>query len=279
MNVITIDDQEFAKLRELIYQRFGITLGEGKRTLVVGRLNKLLRRNGLNSFREYYDFVTSDRTGKALSSLVDNISTNHTFFYREQAHFEFLLETVLPELTRAAQLSGDKKLRIWCAASSSGEEPYTLAMLLLEHLKNDISNWDTGVLATDISDSILKVAQKGVYSNKNVAALPVNLRKKYFKQTPDGAWQVCQEVKDLVLFRRLNLIRTDFPFNGKFHVIFARNVMIYFDEATRKPLVERFYRYTHDGGYLFIGHAETLSRENRLYRFIKPAVYQKDAQN
>jgi len=279
LDVINISDHEFESIRRLVYDRFGIALSDQKRALVVGRLNKLLRKNNLKSFQDYYDYVVNDQSGKALSDFVDKISTNHTYFFRENDHFDYLLNVVLPEIINANLILNRKILRVWCAASSSGEEPYTLAMFILEYLRHDIVDWDVGVLATDISQSILDVAKKGVYQGNNVHRMPVGLKNKYLEHIGEDAWQVRRPVKDLVLFRRLNLIQRDFPFKGKFHIIFARNVMIYFDEATRKSLVERFFRYTNNGGYLFIGHSETLGRSHQLFKFVKPAIYRKEPGN
>jgi len=164
-------------------------------------------------------------------------------------------------------------------ASSSGEEPYTLAMLLCEYFKNELASWDVGVLATEISVDILETAKKGIYYDGNVSKLPDALKNKYFNKLPEGKWEVKNQIKELVLFRRLNLMRKEFPFRGKFQVIFSRNMMIYFDEPTRQSLVKRYHRYMESGGYLFIGHSETLGRNNNFYRFLKPAVYRKEPIN
>jgi chemotaxis protein methyltransferase CheR len=259
----------------MVYKRFGIVLSEQKRSLVTGRLNKVLRQNGFTSFKDYYDYVVADTTGKALSIMIDKISTNHTFFYREADHFQFLLNTAFPELIDRKP-GRNRMMRIWCAASSSGEEPYTLAMLMHEHLKHQLPNWDTGVLATDISIGMLEIARAGIYSNDNVLQLPVGLRTKYLERSDrEDYWAIKQYIKDLVLFRRLNLMNEKFPFKGKFQIIFARNVMIYFDEITRQNLVKKFYDNMIPGGYLFIGHSETLGRNNKLFKYICPAVYRK----
>lgn len=270
---IPLRDKEYHLISKLVYDKFGIKLTEQKRSLIVGRLNKIVRQAGLSSFEEYYDYVISDKSGSALSKLVDKISTNHTYFFRENDHFDYLLHTVLPQLAAAAKKANRKTMRIWCAAASSGEEPYTLAMLLLEFFQSEISQWDTGILATDISTITLETARKGIYAENNVAHMPVSLKNKYFERLPGGDYSIKKQVKDLVLFRRLNLMRNEFPFKGKFNVIFARNVMIYFDEPTRQALIERFHRYSEPGAYLFIGHSESLGRNNQLYRYVKPAVY------
>ncbi len=272
-NLIPLSDKEFELIRDLVYSRFGINLTEQKKALIVGRLNTLLRQNGLKSFQAYYNYVLADKTGQALSKMVNSISTNHTFFYREREHFDYMLDTVLPGLASQAKKRGKKVLRIWCSASSSGEEPFTLAMLLCEYFKRDLASWDVGVLATDISNDILETAKKGIYHDSKVSQLPDALKKRYLKKLPEEKWEVKNQIKELVLFRRLNLVRQEFPFRGKFQVIFSRNVMIYFDESTRQSLVKRYHRYMEPGGYLFMGHSETLGRDNNLYRFLKPGVY------
>lgn len=270
---IPLRDKDFRLISDLVYNQFGIKLTEQKRALVVGRLNKMVRQAGLRNFQEYYHHLITDKTGAALSKLVDRISTNHTYFFRESDHFDYLLNRVLPQLTALLKKANRKMLRIWCAAASSGEEPYTLAILLHEFFQKEISQWDTGVLATDISTTMLDVARAGIYADNNVARLPASFRNKYFERLPDGRWSVKKQVKDLVLFRRLNLMRNEFPFKGKFNVIFARNVMIYFDEPARQGLIERFRRYSEAGAYLFIGHSESLGRFNQHYRYVEPAVY------
>lgn len=271
-----LTDREYKLISSLVYEKFGINLSEQKRSLIVGRLQMVLREHGFNSFEKYYDYVSSDSTGEALDMLINKISTNHTYFYRENSHFEFFVDKVMPQIQSLLRQKGSKDLRIWCAGCSSGEEPYTLSMLLLEFFGREISVWDTGVLATDISKRVLEKATAGIYDDENVSHLPSALKHKYFKRRSDRNWLVKDRVKEMVLFRRFNLIREDYPFKGKFHVIFCRNVMIYFDALTRKKLVNRFYRYTEPGGYLFIGHSESLGRNDCLYCYIRPAIYRRE---
>lgn len=273
---IRLTDEEYRLIRDLVYSRFGINLTEQKRALIVGRLQKILREKGFLSFRQYYDHVVSDKSGEALTMLVNRISTNHTFFYRENDHFDFLLNEVLPEI-RARIGSGPKKLRIWCAGCSTGEEPYTLAIIVKEFLQNEIGRWDIGILATDISQRVLDLAEAGVYPKENLDKLPAKFKKGNFHARDKENWVVADHVKKLVLFRRFNLMRTQFPFKGKFDVIFCRNVMIYFDDPTKSALIKRFHQFTAQHGYLFIGHSETLGRNNTLFRYVKPAVYKKEA--
>ena len=276
-------------IRDLVYDNFGINLGQQKRALITGRLQKVLRENGFTNFTDYYRYVVTEPSGEALTRLIDRISTNHTFFYRENDHFKFYFESVLPQMF-ADRNSKTAALRIWCPGCSTGEEPYTLGMLLLEFLAAPRDGntqtrrrvalrgplWpDVGILATDISSRVLKIAQAGVYASESVRHLPTDLIKKYFSPQSDGTMVVHPKLKELVTFRRLNLMRETYPFKGRFHIIFCRNVMIYFDQPTRIALTQRFHRYLEPGGYLFIGHSETLGRSNSHFRYIRPAVYQK----
>lgn len=268
-----ISDQEFDAIRKLVYSKFGINLTEQKKTLVVGRLQKVLRHRKFDTFQDYYQWLTTDTTGVALDELANRITTNHTFFYRENAHFEFFSKTVLPEM--AARHQGDKELRIWCAGCSSGEEPYTLMMLMMEHFGPEFAKWNPTLLATDISATALKTAMAGSYETDRVAQLPPNLRSKYFRRSTKGEVLVTDQVRQRIFFRRHNLMDPTFPFKKQFDAIFCRNVMIYFDRETRNNLVAKYYKHTVQDGYLFIGHSETLGRDETQFKYLMPAVYQK----
>jgi chemotaxis protein methyltransferase CheR len=259
----------------LIYKRFGIDLGDQKRALVVGRLNKVLRKLGFTNFKDYYKYLMRDRSGQALDTLINRISTNHTFFNRESDHFEYFREVALPHICEILKNSGRTDLRIWCPGCSTGEEPYMLAILLNEFFDTQISLWNPRLLATDISNRVLEIARSGVYNRENISHLTPGLRNKYFQKHLDNTWVATDQIKNLILFRRLNLMRETYPFRGKFHVIFCRNVMIYFDQSTRDSLVARLSRYIEDDGYLFVGHSESLGRNNQYFQYIKPAVYRK----
>ena len=272
-NLISLTNSEYERIRDLVYSRFGINLTEQKKSLIVGRLQKVLRQYNFNSFSDYLDHILNDATGEAVVTLVNRITTNHTFFYRENDHFDFFVQNVIPELVKNA--ASDKKIRIWCAGCSSGEEPYTIAMMISEYFKSGLGNWDIGILATDISNKVLDIAKTGIYTIENRSRLPEHLQRRYFKKQSENEASVVTEIRKLILFRRFNLMRNDFPFRGKFHVIFCRNVMIYFDNPTKKALVQRFYEFTRPLGYLFVGHSETLGRLEYGYQYIRPAVYRK----
>lgn len=270
--MVTITKKEFREFSDYIRANYGINLKEEKQTLVSGRLQNVLVQNNFQSFSDYYDYVISDTTGNALVTLLDKITTNHTFFMREIDHFVYLKDKILPHLKRTVK---EKDLRIWSAGCSSGEEPYTLAMLVDELFSNEKLWWDTKILATDISSRVLDSAEKGMYSNKDLDTLPVNWKFTYFKKIDEENCVIEDKIKNEIIFRKFNLMEKVFPFKRKFHIIFCRNVMIYFDAKTKMELVNKFYDMTEDGGYLFIGHSESINREETKYKYIMPAVYRK----
>jgi chemotaxis protein methyltransferase CheR len=273
--MMDISDSEFASLRQMIYTRFGINLTEQKRSLLVGRLQKMLRTNKIDTFEDYYRFLEKDTSGKAVSDLINLISTNYTYFNREKDHFDYYLNTALPNICEEIRNRGESNLRVWCAGCSTGEEAYTLLMLMHEYMGSEYPRWDAGLLATDISERVLGTAREGIYPADKVASLPENLQRKYFTKLASGQMQVSEKIRREVTFRRFNLMNTTFPFKRPFHIIFCRNVMIYFDQTTRNALVERFHHFLEPKGYFFIGHSETLGRDSKLFRYIMPAVYQK----
>jgi len=270
---LKISDKEFVLMRNLIYDTFGINLSDDKKSLIPGRLQGLMRKLGFDSFHDYYHYVTSDKSGNALIELVNLISTNHTFFYREKDHFEYFQQTALPHVISKINNSNAKDLRVWCAGCSTGEEPYTLMMIIMEVLGRNYSGYDAGLLATDISEKVLKIARAGIYSEDRMEFLPPYLKHKYFRKLKSGQWEIIDELKKEITFRRLNLMNKNFPFKKKFHIIFCRNVMIYFDQKTRDELVNRYADNLEEEGYLFIGHSETLGRDQTNFKFIKPALY------
>lgn len=270
--MITITQKEFGLLTAFIKTNYGIYLKSEKETLVIGRLQNVLIQNGFTSFSQYYDYLMADKSGMAVSTLLDKITTNHTFFMREAEHFIYFKETVLPYLERVVT---DRDLRIWCAGCSSGEEPYTLAMILDEYFDKNRLYWDKKVLATDISSKVLEEAVKGIYKSKEMEVLPSIWKLNYITKINEENSELKDNIKNEVIFRKFNLMEGVFPFRKKFHVIFCRNVMIYFDDKTRYNLVQKFYNLLEPGGYLFIGHSEALNRETTNLKYVMPAVYRK----
>jgi len=270
-----IGDKDFQAIRKLVYDNFGINLTDQKKSLVVGRLQKVLRQRKFSSFDAYLDWLNNDETGTALEELANRISTNHTFFWRENNHFNYFAENVLPEVAQRHRKEGGN-VRFWCAGCSSGEEPYTLIMLMKEAYGADYAGLKPLLLATDISATALTTAMNGVYGADRLKQMPEALSRKYFRKGPQpGTWQVVDEIRKEVIFRRHNLMNTTFPFKKAFDGVFCRNVMIYFDKPTRDALVQRFHRHTVPNGYLFIGHSETLGRDGIHYDYLLPAAYRR----
>jgi len=270
--MITITRNEFKKLADYIKSNYGIHLKEEKKALVINRLYNELVNSNCKNFSQYYEYILSDKSGEALTSLINKITTNHTFFMREADHFYYFRDKVLPYLSSTVK---DRDLRIWSAGCSSGQEPYTLAMIIYDYFKDDKMQWDTKVLATDISSKVLNEAMKGVYSKDEVEALPSLWRLNYFQKINDENYAITDEIKKEVIFRKFNLMEKTFPFRKKFHTIFCRNVMIYFDNKTKIELINKFYDKLEYGGYLFIGHTETIPRKETGFQYVMPAVYRK----
>ncbi|MDO0825239.1 CheR family methyltransferase [Desulfosporosinus nitroreducens] len=271
--MLSITDQEFKQLAEYIKVNYGIFLKKEKQTLLMGRLSNVLIEKNFQNFNDYFHYVVTDRTGDAIVTLVDKITTNHTFFMREVDHFFFFKEKVLPNLISRSK---ERDLRIWSAGCSSGEEPYTLAMIIDEFLGVDKKWWDAKILATDISSKVLDIAINGIYDNEGIATLPQSWKLNYFEKLNNDKYVLVNKIRNEVIYRKFNLMDVVFPFKKKFHTIFCRNVMIYFDKNTKMKLVKKFYDSTEPGGYLFIGHSESLDRNETEYKYIMPAVYRKE---
>ncbi len=269
--MVEITELEMKQLCEFVQKNFGITLFE-KKNLVEGRLAKHLSDLGIDSFDDYFQRVVNDRSGEEISFLMDKLTTNHTFFMREASHFDYFRDTVLPWLVNTVK---DKDLRIWCAGCSTGEEPYTLAMIVSDFLNKYEIGWDRKILATDISSVVLNTAKKGIYKGEAVRTLPIAWQLAYFIPTGNDRFRVCSDIQNQVVFRSFNLMEPILPFKKQFHVIFCRNVMIYFNQETKSQLVQRYYDQTVPGGYLFIGHTESLGQETMGYKYVLPSVYRK----
>lgn len=267
-----ISPSNYQMIKNTVKDACGIDLGEEKQSLVVSRLAPLMERHGLESIAEFCRSLGGDQGKLMLSELVDSISTNHTFFNREQRHFEHFCEASLPDAIRANATK--KKLRIWCAASSFGQEPYTLAMLMMNQMGNDYLRWDAGVLATDISNKVLAFAKAGRYPSDDLASLPAPLVRAYFQDLGDGFHTAKPLLKKEVLFRRFNLMTPKLPFRSDFDIVFCRNVMIYFDHGTKASLIQRIRAKLRLGGYLYIGAAESLPPNHGLTQ-VAPSVFRK----
>lgn len=275
MREMELTDEIFWKFSRFVKDTAGINLHEGKRELLKARLGKILRKRNINSFKEYYDLVVGDETGEELRILLDAISTNHTYFFRESEHFIFLREKALELLNGSRNY---KEIRVWSAGCSSGEEPYSIAITLSEALRT-VKEFriDYKVLATDLSTKVLDVASKGVYDIEQIKDVPYELKARYFQKGINrwaGYVRVKREIKEKVYFRRLNLME-DFSFKKPFHFVFCRNVMIYFDNPTKELLVRKICRFIEKNGYLIIGHSESLTGIKHELKYIRPSIFQK----
>ncbi|MBP2627658.1 MAG: chemotaxis protein CheR [Firmicutes bacterium] len=270
--MIGITDRDFKTLITYIKSNYGINLSQ-KKHLIEGRLSNLLIEKGFENFSEYLQYVFADGTKLEITSLVNKLTTNHTFFMRETAHFTYFEQQVLPYLQATSK---KKDLRIWSAGCSTGEEPYTLAMIIADYFGTEKMSWNAKLLATDISVKALETAEKGIYSLESLDSLHASWKLNYFRKLNKENYQILDEIKNEVIFRIFNLMDERFPFKQKFHVIFCRNVMIYFDHATKMELIKKFYEMTESGGYLFIGHSESIGREDTCYKYVMPAVYRKE---
>lgn len=263
-----LSTSEFEALRSLIVQETGISLGSGKRELVRSRLRKRLQAVGVGSYREYHQYLQSrDSSGAEKREMINSITTNKTSFFREQHHFQFLSEQVLPELVEAARRNErPKKLRIWSAACSTGQEPYSIAIALQDFFARH-PGWDKRILASDIDSECLKKASTGVYNSETVLDLPTSVKKRHFLRGTGSSKDkvsVRAALRNAITFRRINFADADWPIQIKFDVIFCRNAMIYFERDFQESLLEKFLCYLNPGGYLILGHSENVSWMNKL---------------
>lgn len=270
--MITITKNEFTQLAEYIERNYGIHLKEEKKTLIISRLHNELVKSNCKNFTQYFEYVRSDKTGKALTELINRITTNHTFFMREAEHFYYFRDKVLPYLSTTVK---NRDLRVWSAGCSSGQEPYTLAMIMDDYFNQDKPSWNTQILATDISTKVLHEALEGIYGEDEIASIPAKWKINYFQKLDNGSYMVTDKIKKEVIFRKFNLMENPFPFKKKFHTIFCRNVMIYFDHNTKMGLINRFYDMLEEGGYLFVGHTESIPSNKTGFKYVMPAVYRK----
>lgn len=278
-SVVSVDreyafsERDFAVIRRLVAEHAGIALSEAKRDMVYSRLVRRIRELELGSFREYCQLLQSGDEAE-FASFINAITTNLTAFFREPHHFDFLAATALPALLRARQTS--RRLRLWSSGCSTGEEPYSMAMVLRESLPA-AQHWDTKILATDLDSNVLAHAAAGIYTEDRLGGVEAKRLQRWFKRGRGdnaGKVRVRQELAELITFKQLNLMNT-WPMHGPFDVIFCRNVIIYFDKSTQKTLFERYAQLLADDGYLFIGHSETLYRVTDRFRPLGQTIYAK----
>jgi chemotaxis protein methyltransferase CheR len=274
---VQIKDPDFQYLRQLVYDQSRIQLGEEKKEMVCTRLNGRLTHLGLESVEEYCDLLKSNEEPEEITHLIDALSTNYTDFFREIEHFRFLKEIVISEFVEAGFGTGRGPFRAWSAGCSTGEEAYSIAMVLASCFRVvDPKCWE--VFATDISRRVLETASEGIYESKRVQLPNPAWLARYFQKGRgewSGYYRVKPRLKEQVDFQRRNLLHSDISSDERYHIIFCRNVMIYFDHATAHTLVDKLSEQLHEGGYLVIGHAESLERKPRALQQIKSSVFQK----
>jgi chemotaxis protein methyltransferase CheR len=271
MNVSTVElsSAQFGAVSNLVHRVSGINLHDGKFELVRARLATRIRELGIPDFDSYFSVLDRDASGRELTRLIDILTTNKTSFFREPRHFDMLRRRVVPEL----YVPGTP-LRIWSAGCSSGEEPYTLAMVLHEEIKH---HGDVRILATDISARMLAHARQGVYAEETMQDVPATLRQQHFRRvdaTQPRQYVIGDGLRDMIRFAQLNLME-DWPMTGPFDLVCCRNVMIYFDKATQQKLVERFWDMVSPGGYFFAGHSESFAALDHAFTYVQPAVYRR----
>lgn len=271
-------DSTFSRLASFIHAELGIKMPDVKKSMLQGRLQKRMRRLGLGSYEEYVQYVfTPEGVEQELPQLINSVTTNKTDFFREPKHYEVLVRQVLPHVVDLSSAGLKRKLKVWSAACSTGEEPYTLAMVLSE-FGETCPGFHFSILATDISTKVLEKAMTGIYGEEKIEPVPSPLRKKYLLRGKDGKRglvRIVPELRSLVRFQRLNLMENDYGLREAIDVIFCRNVIIYFDRPTQKKVLGRLIAYLRPGGYLFMGHSETLNGFNMPLAPIALTVYRK----
>ncbi|MDR1045817.1 MAG: protein-glutamate O-methyltransferase CheR [Candidatus Adiutrix sp.] len=276
---VELTDREYMEIAEFVHKTAGINLKEGKKELMRTRLSKRMRSLRFNHFKDYFRYVMSDQSGEEIVFLLDALATNLTSFFREPQHFRFMAEEYLPALEERRRARNNRRLRIWSAACSSGEEPYTAAMVVLEKNPYFGQGGDFRILATDLSTKVLNIAKQGLYGPERVKGIPPQTLQKYFTRLDTGGggkmYKVSDQLRRLVAFKRLNLVEP-MPFKNPLDLIFCRNVMIYFDRETINRLVDKYYQILAPGGYLFIGHSESLSGFKHPFKYVAPCIYLKE---
>lgn len=267
--MIKLTDKEFTEFVEYMHSNYGIDLSK-KKVLIEGRLSNLIEKKGFKNFSDYIKDIKLNGKDE-ITTLVNKLTTNYTYFYREEQHFEYITKIILPneEINNKT-----KTLNIWSAGCSSGEEPYTIAMVLDDYFKLKAPQWKINITASDISENVLLKAREGIYEEENIKKLPEHFKKRYFEKIDGDKYKVTKDIRKNIEFKTINLMG-NLGMKNKFDVIFCRNVMIYFNTDTKMKLINKFYEANKDDGYLLIGHAETIQRDKSKYNYIKPAIYKK----
>ncbi|ADK30465.1 protein-glutamate O-methyltransferase [Brachyspira pilosicoli] len=277
LNLAPLTDSEFNELVRIIYDKTRIQMSEHKRALVTSRISKRIRALNMSSFKEYIDYLKG-APDEEVTNFINAVTTNKTDFFRENKHFEYMKTTFLPNWEKSYKEGKVNNLRIWSAACSTGEEPYTIAMTLHDYFGERFNHYDIKILASDIDTNVLSHACAGIYKEETVETIQTNTLKKYFlKGTGNnaGLYKVKNILQKCISFRQLNFKDEDFDIHTKFDLIFCRNVIIYFDKEFQKELFNKFYRYMKEDSYVFIGHSETLFGISDLFKYISSNIYKK----
>ena len=267
-----LSERDFNHIRKLVKDQTGINLSEGKRDMVYGRLSRRLRQLGISDFREYLGYLESDEA--EVGNFINAITTNLTSFFREMHHFDYLSKTIIPSLLKSNSNTG--RIRIWSAGCSTGEEPYSIAMTLMNSIP-DIAHWDVKILATDLDTNVVAHARAGVYTADRVKGVPDNIQRKYFRKgrgSTEGSVKMSESLQSLITFNQLNLMN-QWPMRGPFDLIFCRNVVIYFDKPTQRVLFDRYADLLRPDGHIFLGHSESLFKVSDRFKLIGNTMYQR----
>ncbi len=271
----SFSDRDFNNIRQLVSRHTGISLSEAKRDMVYSRLARRLRRLELDNFKQYCQLLENEGADEELGHFTNAVTTNLTSFFREAHHFDYLGKKLLPELLKIR--ADERRLRIWCAGCSTGEEAYSVAITLQENLSHMMSGWDIKILATDLDTNVLDTARRGVYAEDRLKNVNDRRQRRWFKRGRKenaGLMQVKSELQKMIIFKQLNLMH-DWPMKGLFDAIFCRNVIIYFDKPTQSVLMGRYAELMADHGRLFLGHSETLYRVTDCFKLMGQTVYEK----
>ena len=279
MQIVSILQKDFTRLSDFIQSEYGIKMPEVKKTLLESRLQKRLRKLDIKSFKEYCDYLFSpEGMEEELPHFIDKITTNKTDFFRENEHFEYLTDQLLPSFIKNKKKEFDT-LRIWSAGCSTGEEPYTIAMVVKDFLENNgLGNIRLSILATDISAEVLRIAQRAVYHEIRAVPIPFNIKKKYLLKSKSGEKKlvkIAPEIRELIQFGRLNFMDREYGIKNKLDIIFCRNVIIYFDKPTQEIILNRIISNLVPGGFFLQGHSETIQGINLPLKQVFPTVYVK----
>ena len=269
----SLSKEDFHFVCQFVYDCAGIVLNESKREMVYRRLTRIIRERQLSTFSAYCQLLKTN-PDQEKNYFINAITTNLTSFFREQHHFDYMTQTELPRLFAKKK---DKRLRIWSSASSTGEEPYSIAITLVESLKSKLETWDVKILATDIDSNVLATGKTGVYGENRIEDIPRKFKEKYFHQgigKNEKKVKVDKQLQSLITFKQLNLLH-DWPMMGPFDLIFCRNVIIYFDKETQQGLFERYYQMLAPGGLLILGHSENLGSYQQYFDNVGRTIFRK----